>query len=183
MKYKLLLILLLFCFSASAQRTTLLEAGWWPVLDGGYLRQGNQHRIDVNYGVHRVKRWLAAKDSSTQKTATLSRGPSAGLIGFVDKQNIFRVGQQLGFSLVYNNVKKIPFGFKTGVYLENYTRKDQRISFTGGPLLLGIIHCQYGYSIPFGKETIPGIGRHRLGIIIYINTIGISEFLDRVPMM
>lgn len=183
--YALSLLFVFISITAFSQRRFTEKTGWWPAIEGGYLRQGDQHRMEANYYHHRIKKWMIEnKDSTEDKTASLSWGPTAGLIGFVTDDNTFRMGQQVGFSMVYNNVEYLlPVGLKAGVYLENYTKKDQRISFTGGPLIGGFIHCQYGYSIPLGKQTIPGIGRHRLGVFIYLNSLGIVEFLERTPMM
>lgn len=178
--------LLLFSLTALSQRHfTEKKHGWWPAVEAGYSRQGDQHRIDGVFNLHRIKKWMIeSNDSIENKTASLSWGPSVGLVGFVNDDNTFRMGQQAGFSMVYNNVNYFfPFGWKAGVYLENYTKKDQRISIAGGPLIGGFLHCQYGYSIPLGKQTITGIGRHRLGVFIYLNSLGIVEFFERTPMM
>jgi hypothetical protein len=182
-KFLLPALLLQAAALAQKQGVAKTEEGRWLVLEAGYLRQGEQHRSEAGLGFHKVRRWLQKKDSVSENTRTVSWGPVFGLIGFVNRNNTFRLGQQIGYSLVYNNVRHIPWGFKTTVTAENYTRKDQRISFAGGPLLLGVLHIQYGYSIPLRKETIGGIGRHRLGIILYINTIGMYEWFERTPMM
>lgn len=183
-KHLLFFVLLFFSWAAVAQRYTEKKKGWYPAIEGGYSRQHEQHRIDGQYLHLRAKRWMVKKDSTEEKLASLFWGPSAGLMGFVNDKNTFRLGQQLGFTVIYNNVHTfIPLGLKGGVYLENYTKKDQRISLCGGPLLLGIFHFQYGYSIPLGRQTIPGIGRHRIGLLIYLNSIGLDEFLERTPMM
>lgn len=188
MKKEMLTAVLLLLLSLAAQsqrRFTEKAHGWWPAVEAGYSRQGDQHRIDGAFNLHRIKKWMVEnKDSTEDKMASLSWGPSIGLVGFINGDNTFRMGQQAGFSLVYNNVRYLVlFGWKAGVYVENYTKKDQRISLAGGPLIGGFLHCQYGYSIPFGKQTIAGIGRHRLGVFIYLNSLGIVEFFERTPMM
>lgn len=183
-KWMLLTVWLFLSITGFSQRYIKKERGWYPAIEGGYSRQGGQHRIDGNYLHLRAKRWIVSNDSTKERLASLFWGPSGGLIGFVNKENTFRMGQQLGFTVIYNNVQAfVPLGLKGSVYAENYTKKDQRISVAGGPLVLGIVHVQYGYSIPLGKETIPGIRRHRLGVFIYLNSIGLDDFLEHVPMM
>lgn len=177
-------VLLLCCAAVFSQRYVKKEKGWYPAIEGGYSRQGGQHRIDAGYLHLRVKRWMIKKDTAKQRLASLFWGPSGGLIGWVNDKNTFRMGQQAGFTVVYNNIEAfVPLGIKASVQLENYTKKDQRINLACGPLMLGIFYFRYGYSIPLGKQAIPGIGRHQIGLVVYLNSIGLDDFFERVPMM
>lgn len=179
----LYLILFLTPPGLFAQRFARTEKGRWLVLSGGYLYQGDAKRAEGNIELHRVRRFGVKQNREEKRQTALTWGPVLGLTATIVKQNTFRVGQQAGFSLVYNYIKKFPVGFKAAILAENYTKKDQRLSMAGGPLIGGILHLQYGYSIPLNRETIPGIGRHRLGLILHINTIGILEFFETVPLM
>jgi hypothetical protein len=177
----LLILSVLITISAYPQNYTVKEPKWWLQLDAGYLRQGAQHRIEGNVGFCRIASRYGGTDSTQYKIADISWGPFIGLSGYVNDRNILRCGQQIGFSVVYNYNNVVPIGFKASAFLENYTAEDLRVSFAGGPLLAGFIHCQYGYSIPLGKQTIEGIGRHRLGVLLYLSGAKFLEFIEDFP--
>ena len=95
------LSLLLLAFVSAAQRNVMEKDGWGPSVETGFSLQGSQKRIDL--AGHLLSFYnVIYKDSAYRSpSGILGVGGFAGLTGFVNNRNIFRVGQQLGLWAIY----------------------------------------------------------------------------------
>jgi hypothetical protein len=170
--------ILLICFmfvTSPAQTVAKLMQGRWAAIEAGYSKQG-QERIEAGAGWRRVLRYYSPADTAyLHHNAAFSWGPQLNMVALVNRNNVLRIGQKLGYALEYKHLRKRTWGFNAGIFIENYTRQDQRISFEAGTLLLAAFHLNYGYTLPLGNATFSDIQRHKIGIFLHFNTSGIDD--------